>query len=251
MWSLPCEASSLMLRFSTVVVGGIAFKGMSITVVKPPDAAACGQTLAVSLLYYWPVYIAPPPGRFRARCSKSFFSALRLRQKTPSSAGQAPDSRRFRSRILPILSCLARSGARARRRADQPYSRTKRSSKVSQPRSPFKVPGHRTHAGEDPAVSDVDPVLVCNSVGELGALQRASGVNPLHPPGRRIDFDRRRRTARRSRREHARAREVATRARHRRESQGSGEVVRTQRVLADKPSGAANLENFVFCSVAG
>ena len=36
----PLAASTLMFRFSTVVVGGMAFSGMSTTVVTPPNAAA-------------------------------------------------------------------------------------------------------------------------------------------------------------------------------------------------------------------
>lgn len=36
----PRAASRLALRYSTVVVGGIELRGMSTTVVTPPDAAA-------------------------------------------------------------------------------------------------------------------------------------------------------------------------------------------------------------------
>lgn len=39
----PFEASIFSPRLDTVVVGGIALSGMSITVVTPPDAAACAR----------------------------------------------------------------------------------------------------------------------------------------------------------------------------------------------------------------
>lgn len=134
--------------------------------------------------------------------------------------GLRQNSRPFRSRSLPILCDPARSNARVRRPAvmrNEPKRGRSGAKSVSQPRQVTRLRRPRTHAGQDPVVSDIDPVLVCHRSCHFRAVERAARVNPLHPPGRRVDFDRSRSTAGGSSRVHLGRREIPRSARHRRD----------------------------------
>lgn len=133
--------------------------------------------------------------------------------------GSRQNSRPFRSRSLPILCDLARSDERARRPAAPATGKRAKSGRSGPKSANFKGQNRlhrlRTHAGQDPIVSDIDPVLVCHRSSQFRAVERPRRVNPLHPPGRRVDFDRSRSTAGGSSRVHLGRREIPRRARHR------------------------------------